>query len=139
MICGHCKENHTTVGEVRVCAQIVNLPPKPATVQVTEPGMYKIPGGSIYDNVFQVVFNKAKTHLYAKKLVATYDACNELHRVDFDYDKGSIFKLSAENRMTVAEVAELGKLTGRCWVCRRELNTAKSIAAGIGPVCIKKV
>lgn len=134
MICGHCKENHSTVGEVRACYQDTGLVPKPATVTVTEPGMYRVKNLG----VFQVVFNKDKTRLYAKKLVATYFG-EDLHRLDFEYDKGSIFKIAPENRMTVGEVAELGKLTGFCWVCRRELKIAKSIAAGIGPVCAKKV
>lgn len=133
MICGSCKENHKTVGEVRDCYQATSVLPKPAVVAVTEPGMYKLG-----DDVFQVIYNKAKTNLYAKKLIPTYYG-DVLHRIDFEYEKGSIFKISANNRMTIAEVTALGKLSGHCWVCRRELTTAKSIAAGIGPVCIKKV
>lgn len=133
MICGSCKQNHKTVGDVRACYEATNVLPKPAKIQVTEPGMYKLG-----EDVFQVVFNKDKTHLYAKKLVASYSD-GTVHKLDFEYDKGSIFKLEPEHRMTVVEVAKLGKLTGFCWVCRRELKVTKSIAAGIGPVCAKKV
>jgi hypothetical protein len=134
MICGHCKDKHSTVGEVRTCSQSTGLVPKPKTqVTVTSPGMYRIG-----DDVFQVVFNKDQTRLYAKKLVATYVA-GKVHRIDFNYAAGDVYRLEPEHRMTVAQVAELGELTGFCWVCRRALKVAKSIAAGIGPVCAKKV
>lgn len=101
---------------------------------VTEPGMYKNADGTVY----LVKYNSSKTRLYACRLVPTYQG-TKLHRLDFAYDKGAIYGLTAADRMTVAEVAALGKLTGRCWVCRHELKVAKSIAAGIGPVCAKKV
>lgn len=134
MICGYCKNKHETVGEVRACSQSTGLVPKPKTeVTVTEPGMYQVG-----DEVFQVVFNGAGTRLYAKKLVATY-VSGQVHRLDFEYSKGDIYRLEPTHRMTAADVAKLGKLTGFCWVCRRELKTTKSITAGIGPVCAKKV
>lgn len=131
MICGHCKDRDATVDHVRTCAQ-----PKSAVLTrtlVTEPGMYRRG-----DDVFQVVWNQAQTYLYAKLYVPTYVA-GRLHKFEFTYDKGSIFTLDAADRMTVEQVAQLGKQTGFCWVCHRKLTVAKSIAAGIGPVCAKKV
>lgn len=134
MICGHCKDKHSTVGEVRACFQTAGFTPRLKTeVTVTAPGMYRLGA-----DVFQVVFNASQTRLYAKKLVPTYVG-DKVHRIDFEYSKGDIYRLEPEHRMTVAQVAELGELTGFCWVCRRALKVAKSIAAGIGPVCAKKV
>lgn len=102
-------------------------------IAVTEPGMYRRGG-----DVFQVIWNKAGTHLYAKLYVPTYVA-GKLHKFEFTYDKGAIFSLDAGDRMTVEEVGQLGRDTGWCWVCHRKLTVQKSIEAGIGPVCAKKV
>lgn len=38
----------------------------------------------------------------------------------------------------IEAVADIGRATGRCCVCARELTDAASIAAGIGPVCASK-
>lgn len=38
----------------------------------------------------------------------------------------------------IEAVADIGRATGRCCVCARELTDAESIAAGIGPVCAAK-
>ena len=133
--CAHCKDRHETVAEVRLCSQF-----KVASVAVmertpvTEPGMYRLNG-----DVFQVVWNQDETRLYAKLYVPTYTPSGQLHKFDFVYDKGSIFKLDAKDRMTVEDVAQLGKQYGWCWVCHRKLKIQKSIEAGIGPVCAKRV
>lgn len=131
--CAHCTYRHETVAEVRSCSQGKSAVAVLERTPVTEPGMYRL--GS---NVFQVVWNQSQTHLYAKLYVPTYVGA-KLHKFEFIYDKGSIFKLDAKNRMTVAEVAQLGKESGWCWVCHRKLKVQKSIEAGIGPVCAKKV
>lgn len=131
--CAHCKDRHATVAEVRSCSQGKSSVAVLERTPVTEPGMYRLNG-----DVFQVVWNQSETHLYAKLYVPTFIA-GKLHRFDFVYDKGSIFKLDAKDRMTVADVAQLGKQSGWCWVCHRKLKIQKSIEAGIGPVCAKKV
>lgn len=132
MKCGHCKGSHGTVAEVRNCSQFSLNPPKPKITPVTEPGMYRIPVG-----VYQVTLSK-NNRLYARKLVTVMQG-GEVHKLEFEYEKGAIFKLAAEDRMTVEQVGELGKITGHCWVCQRKLTVQKSIAAGIGPVCARKV
>lgn len=131
--CGHCKGRHETVAEVRSCSQGKSAVAVLERTPVTEPGMYRH-----NDDVFQVVWNGAGTHLYAKLYVPTY-VDGKLHKFEFIYDRGSIFKLDAKDRMTVADVAQLGQQSGWCWVCHRKLKIQKSIAAGIGPVCAKKV
>lgn len=131
--CAHCKDRHETVAEVRSCSQPKSSVAVIERTPVTEPGMYRRSG-----DVFQVVWNQANTFLYAKRYVPTYVA-GKLHKFEFTYDKGSIFTLDAEDRMTVDEVAQLGKNTRWCWVCHRKLTVQKSIERGIGPVCAKKV
>ena len=132
MKCGHCKEKHNTVSEVRNCAFPV-LTAQSTWVQADEPGMYKVE-----DSVFLVTWNDSKTRLYAKKLVKVMQG-NTVHKLVFEYDKGSIFKIGKDDRMTAEQVAQLGKTTGHCWVCARKLTVQKSIQAGIGPVCATKV
>lgn len=164
--CAHCKNRHETVNQVRGCAlgaQVVDIEKiereMHAMVQraealedqrvyaakvardtalleripVTEPGMYRRNG-----DVFQVIWNKSQTHLYANRYVPTYVG-GKLHKFEFAYDKGAIFTLDAADRMTIAEVAELGKATHWCWVCHHKLTVQSSIERGIGPVCAKKV
>lgn len=55
----------------------------------------------------------------------------------FEYVKGLIFRLRA--RMTLDEAKSWGALHGRCCVCAALLTDPKSVAAGIGPVCARKV
>ncbi len=131
--CAHCKDRHETVAEVRTCAQAKTTVAVLTRTPVTEPGMYRRNG-----DVFQVVWNQSNTRLYAKLYVPTY-VSGKLHKFEFTYDKGAIFTLDAVDRMTIEEVAQLGKSTGFCWVCHRKLTVQKSIEAGIGPVCVKRV
>lgn len=140
MKCGHCKGKHETVAQVKLCSTvqiaqpIVTAPQHKDKVTITEPGMYRIAG-----EVFLV--ERSKRHvgrLYAKRLIPTYVG-QKLHKLEFEYQAGAVYRLEPEHRMTVDEVAQLGKLTGRCWVCRHKLTVQKSIEAGIGPVCAKKV
>lgn len=136
MKCGHCKDKHETVAEVRHCsviaATVVIAQVLPRT-PVSEPGMYQVDG-----KVFLVVWNKDNTKLYAKKLTPIMKG-EEVHKLVFEYDKGSIFTIAAEDRMTVEQLAEMGQTTGHCWVCARKLTVQKSIKAGIGPICATRV
>jgi hypothetical protein len=127
--CAHCKERHGSVAEVRACAtKLAPIAAKP----VSEPGMYRV-GTDVY-----LVKLSGNDRLYASRLVPTMHGTT-VHKLTFEYDKGSIFKITAADRMTVKQVAELGKLTEHRWVCGKRLTVKKSIDAGIGPVCAKKV
>ena len=126
--CAHCKDRHGSVADVRACA----TKPVITFVPATEPGVYRT-GGDVF-----LVVRSEKGNLYAKKLVTTMHG-DKVHKLTFEYDKGSIFKIQATDRMTLEDVAKLGQTTGHCWVCARKLTVQKSIAAGIGPVCAKKV
>lgn len=92
-------------------------------IKVTE-GFYLVNAGA-----FKVTRSKESGRLYAKKL--------DLETGKFEYDKGAIFKLRPETRMTKEQAAAYGRETGICMICNRTLTDPKSIAQGIGPICIK--
>lgn len=53
-----------------------------------------------------------------------------------------IVKLLADNDIRLLsfdEMVQIGRKTGLCCICGRSLDDKKSIDAGIGPVCAKKV
>jgi hypothetical protein len=106
-------------------------------VTVTEPGVYELPDGTVY----VVKFNKAQTSLYAKKLVEINaeraTEAGEPVRIEFEYERGAIFKISPEDKMDLERAKKLTIRYGRCIVCGRKLKAKVSVEQGIGPVCIK--
>lgn len=57
----------------------------------------------------------------------------------FEWEKGAIQRLRPEHRMSLEEAKEFGAIYGICCVCAATLTDEKSIEAGIGPVCGKRV
>jgi hypothetical protein len=102
-------------------------------------GVYETPDHTIY----VVRPNRDGTRHYAKKLKqAPSERTTESGQhvnFDFEYDKGAIFKLKPEYRMSEERAKELTVLYGHCIVCGRTLKEAKSVERGIGPICIKLV
>jgi hypothetical protein len=92
-------------------------------IKVTE-GFYLVNAGA-----FKVKRAKESGRLYAMKL--------DLNTGKFEYDKGAIYNLRPETRMTKEQAAAYGRRTGVCMICSRTLTDPKSIAQGIGPICIK--
>jgi len=106
----------------------------PASSPITEDGMYRMPNGAIY----KVQFNKAQgdgRRMYAKLLVMERDEYNDTWKAHFEYEKGVVYKLTPEMRMTIEQAKEFGALYGTCCVCGRTLTNEVSIEAGIGPIC----
>lgn len=56
----------------------------------------------------------------------------------YEYTKGAIYRLTLADKLTLAQAAAIGHRTGVCCCCGKELSDSKSVALGIGPVCIKK-
>lgn len=99
-------------------------------------GVYELPTGEI----FVVKPNRAKTRLYAKKMIETTERITETGKVvnfDFIYAPGAIYKLKPENKMSLERAKQLMIRYGRCIACGRKLKVAQSVERGIGPVCIK--
>ena len=125
-----------TQGRARLFA--IDKPKRPddKTIRVYDAGVYESDEG-----IFVVKPNQAKTRLYAKRLVETPDRLNykgEHVPFDFEYDAGAIYRLKPEDRMDVERAKALAIQYGACIACGRALKAAKSVEAGIGPVCIKK-
>ena len=111
----------TLAERAKAPAAPADAPTRPALSQ----GMYR-KGGTVY----RVVKARAG-HLYAKALDPATGR--------FDYAPGAMRALTPEDRMSVTEAAAYGREIGRCCVCGAELTDPKSVAAGIGPICGKRV
>jgi hypothetical protein len=78
--------------------------------------------------------------LYAKELVESAPRMSETgEQISFElvYARGVIYDLALSDRMPLAKAEELTARYSRCIACGRHLKAAKSVQAGIGPVCIK--
>jgi len=105
--------------------------------EVQTPGVFELPTGEIY----VVKPNRAKTRLYAKRLVETSSdrvtVPGEHVQFDFEYERGAIYRIREEDRMSIERAKYFMVRYGKCIVCGRRLKVAKSVERGIGPVCIK--
>jgi hypothetical protein len=89
--------------------------------------MYRDNAGIIY----KVQASRETGRLYAKHL--------DVAERKFEFEAGAMRHLTAEMRMTVEEAKAFGVEYGFCVVCGKFLTDARSVAQGIGPVCITKV
>lgn len=144
--CGHCRDYHGNIAEVRECSRhtathgmdavrergelFTDVPetvPAPRREPATE-GMYRL-DGVIY-KVQIAVHGSGKP--YAKRLV------QDGERWSFEYAPGAMRKLGSRHLLTLEEAKEFGALYGTCCVCGRTLTNETSIEAGIGPICASK-
>jgi hypothetical protein len=119
---------------------LLALPKKGAAVAAAplEVGMYRNDAGEIFK-----VQESATGNRYAKKLVPIggqrLTESDDSVRFEFEYAPGAIKSLTAAQRLTLDEAKAFGIKYGVCCVCNRTLKDAKSVALGIGPVCITKL
>lgn len=92
------------------------------------PGLYRKDG-----HLYQVVFNKNKTHLYAK-MVTFPPADSQSKRPSLAYAPGVLARLTVEDLVPIEEAQAITRKTGWCWY-GHFLTDPKSIARGMGPVC----
>lgn len=142
MICGNCKRSDAaiTVNHVRGCyltAETVDqqieilrqsLTSSPVTrAKVTEDGIY-----FSNDRYFKVVWNQARTSLWAKVWSPSDD---RIDKGSWEYKPGAIRDLFADEKVTAMQAAGFGLLYGQCVFCSRVLTDERSIAVGYGPSC----
>lgn len=100
------------------------------------PGVYEVNG-----HVYTVKFNQSKTRLYALRLVEInadrLAESGDVVQIEFEYDRGAVWAIKPEHRMPLERAEQLSLRYGKCLNCHRKLKAAKSVRAGIGPVCIK--
>jgi hypothetical protein len=127
---GDRKPEGLTVREASELIEFLLAMPKPASrvafVEL-EVGMYRLSNGDIY----RVQRSRESGRLYAKKL----DWANN----SFVFESGAMRLLTADDRMTLDEAKAWGVETGICCVCSAFLTDPRSVEAGIGPVCARRV
>lgn len=105
-----------------------------------EDGMYK-KGATIY-KVQHAVHGSGRQ--YAKKLCYFDPDGHEAREAgtegswEFIYQQGAINTLSPEDKMSLEEAQEFGRIYGVCCRCGATLTDENSIEAGIGPICATK-
>ena len=108
----------------------------PAAEQV-EIGLYRTDAGEIFK-----VQESASGNRYAKKLVpitgTRLTETDERVKFEFAYEPGAVKRLTAAMRLTLDDAKAFGIQYGVCAVCGLRLKDAKSVALGVGPVCITK-
>lgn len=112
-------------------------PQAPARLQVEDAGVYKLPDGTIC----KVQANREKTKTYAKRLVEiggerATESGERIH-AEYQYAPGLVDQVAREGvKLTLAEAKALSVRYAFCIRCGRSLKDAKSVEAGMGPVCI---
>ena len=104
-------------------------PGAPAFKVATDPGVHRGTDGQVYK--LQRSQNSGK--LYAKVMGATPGQWSYVGSAPI---RSGV--VTAETVITLDDAAALGLQFGICVMCGRELTDPKSIAQGIGPVCIKR-
>jgi hypothetical protein len=99
-----------------------------------EPGVYEKDGV-----VYKVQRSRESGGLYAKQLVEIGgERLTELGmrvNAEYQYVRGVIYSLSAEDKLSLERAKELTLRYGFCVACGRHLKAAQSVEDGIGPVC----
>jgi|SRR5690554_2647851 hypothetical protein len=98
-------------------------------------GVYRRDG-----RVYVVRWNKERTRKYALVAVESTERLTEagtIIEVDFEYERGAIFRLRPEHRLSQEEAAALSVRYGKCIMCARKLKVAKSVERMMGPTCWK--
>lgn len=141
--CGHCGASHETVGEVRTCSTINPLAqeymapsydaepdlPKPVSAQALADGGLK--EGKIYiidEDMYRLRRSKSSGRLYAMEIMA-------IEKNKDIYAPGIAAQLTPEHEVDIEVLKHLGRETGICVICGRQLTNPSSIEAGVGPIC----
>lgn len=118
---------------------ILREEPRREAPEKLQPGVYEVDG-----TVYIVRPTRDKLRTYAMRLVQisgqrlTEGEDQPKQKIDFEFDKGAIYKIKPEHRMPFERAKELTVLYSQCIVCGRHLEQGQSVERGIGPVCIKK-
>jgi hypothetical protein len=111
---------------------------RPTVPTAVVPGVYETPDGEI----FVVKQTQDRRRTYAKRAVVInadrLTDADTVVNIEFEYDRGAIFRLRPEDRMGLERARELSLRYGKCIDCGHKLKAAKSVALGVGPVCAKK-
>lgn len=144
--CAHCKRHHSTVSEVRQCAQ--GSPSKPVSNVVpmkrrddshdVPEGHYGLVSRSTGDTVMFRVDKPSEGRWRGYTFVKIWDDdAGDWVAVRAPEQRQSILSSIAQNVSAASK--RYGVLTGVCGVCGHKLTTKVSRTKGIGPVCEKRL
>lgn len=101
------------------------------------PGVYRRNG-----TIYVVRKNKTNPRLHARRLVEIggrrLTADDTIVHIEFEYDRDALRVIRPEDQMTLEEARPFIIRYGKCIFCNTALSDAKSVARGVGPVCIKR-
>lgn len=148
MICAHCKTRDVNVAHVRACSQMgqsgshkrdmphFEVTPAPSLAVLSNTNA-DIEGVYFKDGVFFKVQVSANTgNAYAKRWG---DTENVGDGGAWEYvGRKPLHHLTLADKVTAADAAKFGHITGQCVFCARKLTDERSIAVGYGPVCAER-
>ena len=97
-------------------------------------GMYRTADGTIY-KVVNAIHGSGRN--YAKRLITGVHPDGTTW-AKFEIERGAVYRLQPEDRLSVEDGAEYGKLYGFCVRCAATLTDEISIELGMGPICRQK-
>lgn len=118
----------TTIGASVLINFLRTITPERPTVKIETEGVYR--QGNV---IFRVKRSRQTGRLYAMTL--DMDGPTKT----FGYAAGAIYRLAPADRLTLEQAKAIGHMYGFCVVCGKLLTDEKSVKAGIGPVCAKRV
>lgn len=126
----------TLIGQL-VGSPFDKTPDAEADAEKLTAGVYEVNG-----EIFNIKWNKAKTNLYAQRLVELPNVdrlteSGDVVHIEFEYAPGVVHRVRPHHKMPLERARELTIRYGRCLACGRRLKNAESVERGIGPVCRK--
>lgn len=114
-----------------------------STTKVSEEGIYVNRDAKTF---FLVQKARSSGRLYAKKLIVVYNGIRNSDgswhtepRFDWEYDKGAIYQINADWRITKEEAKAFGDYWHHCIKCHTRLTRQSSIDQGMGDTCAGKI
>lgn len=129
------REMSLLIDRLKALPFAVALPVAPAAADrpAVTVGMYRLAD----DRIVKIQPSRESGNLYGKVLAQRSDRGGAW---GFVYEAGLYHRVVREGeRLTLAEAVAFGRFTGTCCVCGIELTDPKSVEAGVGPICAKRL
>lgn len=101
------------------------------------PGVYRRNG-----TIYVVKQNKTNPRLHARRLVEIngkrLTEADTVVQIEFEFDRDALLQLRPEDQMTLEEARPFIIRYGKCIFCNTRLEDARSVARGVGPVCLRR-
>lgn len=88
---------------------------------------------------FRTRRSRSTGRTFAQRAIVRTGTWGDSTRVQWVMARGSVFELSESTRLTSDQAREFGVLNGVCIRCTRTLTDERSVAAGYGAVCARRM